>query len=72
MPRQRKPVKELERLVLTGQKRYVRYQEGAELYSMGLHGFQDLAKEADAVRKVKGVALVNVSILNDYIESMYS
>ena len=30
-------------------KKYVRYKEGAERYSMGLHTFQELAKEANAI-----------------------
>ena len=30
-------------------KKFVRYQEGAELYSIGLTKFQELAKEAKAV-----------------------
>ena len=34
-----------------GQKQYIRYNEGAELYSMGLHTFRDLAIEAGAIRK---------------------
>ena len=54
-----------------GQKLYIRYNEGAELYSLGLHTFMDLAKEADAIRKIRGVVLVNVRVLNQYIEDMY-
>ncbi len=54
-----------------GQKQYIRYNEGAELYSMGLHTFRDLAIEAGATRKMQGVVLVNVRIINDYIETMY-
>ena len=51
-------------------KTYVRYDEGAMLYSMGLHTFQDLAKEAHATRKLKGITLVNLDILNEFIETM--
>lgn len=36
----RTEVKELEPMVKSGKKRFVRYQEGAELYSMGLHTFE--------------------------------
>lgn len=32
-------------------KKFVRYQEGSELYSIGLTKFQELAKEAKAVYK---------------------
>ena len=46
MPR-RKEVPELENMMKYGRKKFVRYEEGAKLYSMGLHTFQELAKEAD-------------------------
>ena len=40
---------QLEPMVKSGKKRFVRYQEGAELYSMDLHTFEQLAKEAGAI-----------------------
>ena len=43
-------------------KKFVRYQEGAELYSIGLTKFQELAKEAKAVYKIDKVARVNCEI----------
>ena len=45
MPKVRKEIPELEKLVQVGRKKFVRYEEGAQLYSMGLHTFQELAKE---------------------------
>ena len=36
-------------------KKFVRYQEGAEKYSMGLTKFTELAKEAKAVYKIDKV-----------------
>ena len=53
-------------------KKFVRYQEGAELYSIGLTKFQKLAKEAKeakAVYKVDKVALVNCEIFEKYLET---
>lgn len=50
-------------------KKYVRYKEGAELYSVGLHTFQQLAKEAGAVYKVRGIALVNTEVFDDFLEN---
>ena len=47
MPR-RKEVPELENMMKYGRKKFVRYEEGAKLYSMGLHTFQKLAKEESA------------------------
>ena len=38
----------VEEIVKEGKKKYVRYAEGAELYSMGRHTFEALAKEAQA------------------------
>lgn len=61
MPKKRTclTVEELEKLVHAGVKKYVRYEEGALLYSIGRNSFIDLAKEADAVYKIKGCAVVN-------------
>ena len=56
----RTEVKELEPMVKAGKKKFVRYQEGAELYSMGLHTFEELAKEAGAIYKIRRVVLVNL------------
>ena len=39
------------------------YQEGAELYSIGLTKFQELAKEAKAVYKIDKVAPVSYTHL---------
>ena len=36
----------LEKLLLMGRKKWVGYDEGALLYSMGLHSFVELAKKA--------------------------
>lgn len=69
MPRPRKIAADLEELVKDKKKKYVRYAEGAALYSMGLHSFQNLAKDAGAVRKVKGVVLVNTEKVDEFIES---
>jgi predicted nucleic acid-binding OB-fold protein len=65
----RKLVDNIEELVKEGKKKYVRYAEGAELYSMGLHTFEQLAKDAKATRKVKGVVLCNTEKIDAFIES---
>ena len=49
MPRTRKEVEDMEELVGSKKKKYVRYSEGADLYSMGLHSFQEIAKEGKRV-----------------------
>ena len=45
----RNEIKELEPMVKSGKKRFVRYQESEELYSVGLHTFEQIAKEAGAI-----------------------
>ena len=50
--------KDVERTKMNA-KKFVRYQEGAEKYSLGLTKFQELAKEAKAVYKIDKVALVS-------------
>ena len=39
------------------------------IYSMGLHTFQDLAKEAGAIYRIKRVVLVNTDIIDEYLEN---
>lgn len=69
MKNRRKKIPELEKMVQTGRKKFVRYEEGAMLYSMGLHSFQNLAKDAGAVYHVKRIVLVNLDIIDEYLEA---
>ncbi len=50
-------------------KKYVRYEEGAKKYSMGLSKFQSLAREAKATYKVDKLVLVNYVLFEKYLES---
>ncbi|HAP5447443.1 TPA: hypothetical protein IU013_000963 [Enterococcus faecalis] len=50
-------------------KRFVRYKEGAELYSLCQTKFEEIAKEAGAVYKLNKLVLVNCDILDDYLET---
>ena len=50
-------------------KRFVRYKEGAEMYEMGLTKFQELANDAKACYKVNHLVLVNLDIIDEYLES---
>ena len=68
MPR-RAEVPELENRMKYGGKKFVRYEEGAKLYSMGLHTFQDLAKEAGAIDHVKRIVLVNTELIDQFLET---
>ncbi len=43
-------------------KKYVRYKEGEEMYSIGLTKFQELVKQADVIYKIDKLVLVNCDI----------
>ncbi len=49
-------------------KKYVRYKEGAEMYSMSESKFYKLAHDAKAIYKLDKVALVKIDIIDDYLE----
>lgn len=68
MAHKRKVVQEIDKLVAERKKKYVRVDEGAALYSMGTHSFRELARDAKAVVKVKGILLINTDIFDDYLE----
>ena len=44
----RKEYENMESLFTNGKKKFVKYEEGAAMYSMGIHAFTELAKEAKA------------------------
>ena len=50
-------------------KEFIRYDEGAERYSMSKHSFMKLAQEARAVYKINRITLVSVPIFEEYLES---
>ena len=49
--------------------KFVRYEEGANMYHMGLSKFQQLAKDAKACYKLNQLVLVNLEILDEYMET---
>ena len=69
MPKARIEIPELEERLVSGQKKYVRYKEGAELYSLGKHTFTQLAKEAGAVYNYKRCVLVNTQKVDAFLEN---
>lgn len=50
-------------------KRFVRYKEGAEMYSMCQSKFEQMAKDAKAIYKVDKLVLVNCDIFEKYLET---
>jgi hypothetical protein len=65
----RKEVANIEGLLTNGKKKFVRYEEGAAMFSMGLHSFEELAKEAKAIYRVKRIVLINTEIVEEYLEN---
>lgn len=55
----------------TNNKRFVRYAEGAEMYSMSASKFMQLAKDAKAYYKVNQLVLVNLDIIDEYLETFH-
>lgn len=49
-------------------KKFIRYKEGCEIYSMGITKFQEIAKLAGPVYKINQMVLVNTEILDKYLE----
>lgn len=50
-------------------KKFVRYEEGAKKYSMGLSKFQNMAREAKATYKVDKLVLVNCELFEKFLET---
>ena len=52
-------------------KKFVRYSDGAKMYSMGMTKFQEVAKDAKACYKIGQLVLVNTEILDKYLEAFH-
>ncbi len=50
-------------------KKFVRYKEGAEAYSMCQSKFERMAREAKAIYKLDKLVLVNTEIFERYLET---
>lgn len=51
-------------------KKWVRYDEGAAIYSMGINSFRQLAKDAKAVYRVNRIVIINTEKIDEYMELM--
>ncbi len=49
----RKETENMENLLTNGKEKFVKYDKGAAMFSMGIHSFMDLAKEAKAVYRIR-------------------
>lgn len=62
-------VEQLEALVRGHGKKFVSLKEGANLYSLGLHSFREIAKDAKAIYKIKRRVLVNTEKVDEFLEA---
>ncbi len=56
---------------MSNPKKFVRYKQGAELYSMCQSKFEQLAKDAGACYKINKLVLVNLELIDKYLESFH-
>ena len=54
---------------MKAKKRFDRYKEGAEQYSMSQSKFERMAKDAEATYKLDKLVLVNCDIFEEYLET---
>lgn len=66
--RRKKETEEVKELIRNGRKKFVRYDEGAVLYSIGVNSFRKIAKDAGALYHIGKTVLVNTEIVDDYLE----
>jgi len=66
--RRKADTEENKALIKDGRKKFVRYDEGAILYSVGINTFRRIAKEAGAIYRLGGTVLVNTQIVDEYLE----
>ena len=66
----RKMPENMEGLQIVGKKFY-KADEGAVLYSMGIHTFERIAVEAKAKLKIGKSVLYNVEKVDEYLEHFY-
>lgn len=69
MAYKRKEVENIEGLLTNGKKKFVKYEEGAAMFSMGIHSFMELAREAKAIYRIRRIVLVNTEIIEEYLEN---
>ena len=50
-------------------QQFVTYEEGAKLYRLGLNKFMELARDAGACYKFNRRVIVNLAILDEYLET---
>ncbi len=69
MKRRLQDIEKIRKMVESGSKKWVRYEEGAELYSIGVHSFRKIAKDAKAIYKVGNIVLIDTQKIDKFIEA---
>jgi len=64
-----RPLSQAAREARSKRKQYVKYQEGAELYSMGVCKFKQMAHECEAIIKVGKCVYVDLETFDKYFQS---
>ena len=65
----RKEFENMDKLLANGKKKFVKYEEGAAMFSMGVHAFTELAKDAKAIYRIRRSVLINTDIIEEYLEN---
>lgn len=60
---------DLDKFIEGKKKTYVCYSQGARLYSMNYYAFVKLAKQAGANQRVKKNVVVNLDLVEEYLEN---
>lgn len=50
-------------------KKFVRLDEGAKLYSVGVNTFREWAKDANAIYRIKTITLINTELVDQFLET---
>lgn len=69
MNRRTRDMDSLKTMVQSDGKKFVRLDEGAALYSIGLNTFRDIARDAGAIYRVKRIVLVNTQMIDEFLET---
>lgn len=69
--RKRMTEEQYSRMHASKRKKFVRYDEGAMLYSLGTNTFKNIAREAGAIYRVGKIVLVNTEIVDEYLENYH-
>ena len=71
MKKRTRDLESLRTMVRSDGKKFLRLDEGAALYSIGLNTFRDIARDAGAIYRVKRIVLVNTELIDEFLETFH-